>query len=121
MNEPFSWPNSSLSSSVSGQRRAGHLDEGLVAPRAVLVEGLGEELLARAALAEQQHGGGRGRHLADGLEDREHLRALAHQVVEAVLVLEPLAQERVSSSRRFFSSAFWSTTSSSSTSIGLPR
>ncbi len=75
-----------------GQRRAGDLDEGLAAPRAVLVQGLREQLLAGAALAEQQHGGRGGRHLPDRLEHREHLGALADQVVEAVLVLEPLAQ-----------------------------
>ncbi len=74
------------------QGGAGHLDEGPVPSRAVLVERLGEQLLAGAALAEEQHRGGGGGHLADRLEDRQHLRALAHQVVEAVLVLEPLAQ-----------------------------
>ena len=75
-----------------GERRAGHLDEGLVAPRAVLVERLGEELLPGAALSEEQDRGRGGGHLTDRLEHRQHLRALAHEIVEAVLLLEPLAQ-----------------------------
>ena len=57
VNEPFSWPKSSLSSSVSGRAAQVTLTKGLLAPRAVLVERLGDQLLARAALAQQQHRG----------------------------------------------------------------
>jgi hypothetical protein len=70
---PFSWPNSSLSRIDSGQGGAvgGHqLARGAAA---VLVDVAGEQLLAGAALAEQQHGRrGAGRllgHLERGAHD----------------------------------------------------
>src|SRR4030095_16169159 len=75
-----------------GQGCAPHLRERLRPPRAVLVQGLGEELLPGAALPEQQHRGRGGCDLSDRLEDGEHLWALAHEVVEAVLVPQPLPQ-----------------------------
>ena len=57
VNEPFSCPKSSERSSVSTERGAVDLDEGPRAPRARLVDRLGDELLARAALAVDEHGG----------------------------------------------------------------
>ena len=104
-----------------GQGRARHLHEGRRLRRAVLVDGLGEELLARPALSEQEHGGARGRYLAHALEHREHLRALPHEVVEPVLLLEALPQDAGLGRRLFRSRARSTTSSSSSTSTGLVR
>ena len=59
VNAPRSWPNSSLSSSVSGMRRAGDVHERPVGAVAVEVQDLGGQVLAGAALAGQQHGRGR--------------------------------------------------------------
>ena len=65
VNAPRSWPKSSLSSSCSGSADAVDVDERPGRPRAVVVDGLGREVLAGAGLAGQQHGRGRaGRHLA---------------------------------------------------------
>ena len=52
---PFSWPKSSLSSSVSRDRGAVDDDEALVAARAEIVDGARDQLLAGAALAGDQH------------------------------------------------------------------
>ena len=62
-----------------------HRHEGLLLPRRVLVQGLGEELLARPALSEEQDGHvlpGHGIHVGKGLLDR---RTLPHD--PGVLVL----------------------------------
>ena len=56
VNAPFSWPNSSLSSRVSRQRRAVDRHERLGRARALRVDRARGDLLAGAALAEQQHG-----------------------------------------------------------------
>jgi hypothetical protein len=74
------------------QRGAGDANERLAAARAVLVQRLREQLLAGAALAEQQHRRAARRDLADRLEHRQHLGALADEVLEPVLVVEALAQ-----------------------------
>src|SRR2546422_11195418 len=52
-----------------GQRRAVHRDERAATPRRAPVDGAGDELLARAALALDEHGGGAVRHLFD---ERHH-------------------------------------------------
>src|SRR5207247_2503486 len=77
-----------------------------LALRALLVDRARDELLACATLAGDQHGRDAIGSLADRLEDVEHLRALAEEVLEAallpqlafeslVLVLEPFPLERV--------------------------
>ena len=59
--EPFSWPNSSDLDELLGDGRAVDLDEGLARAQAVGMDGAGDELLARAALAVDEHRGvGRG-------------------------------------------------------------
>ena len=52
---PASWPNSSASIRVSGKRRAVHHDQRPVPARGQMVEALGDQLLAGAALADHQH------------------------------------------------------------------
>ena len=59
-----------------GQRAAVDHDEVAVAPRAALVDRARHELLARARLAEEEHGGVRGRDLLDAV----------HHVLSASLV-----------------------------------
>ena len=63
-------------------------DEGLVFARRVGVDGLGDELLAGAAFALDEHRGAAGRHLGDKVEDLEHDLAFAHDVGEVVALLE---------------------------------
>ena len=74
---PFSWPNSSLSSSVSGMAAQLIARNGLSAPLAVLVDGPGDQLLAGAALAEDQHGDVLRGDPADRLAHLLHGRAAA--------------------------------------------
>ena len=74
---PFSWPNSSLSSSVSGMAAQLRARNGALALRAVLVDGPGHQLLAGAALAGDQHRDVLGGDAADGLVDLLHGRAAA--------------------------------------------
>ena len=57
VNAPFSWPNSSLSSRLSGTAAQFTATNGPPAPAARPVDRPGDELLAGAALAQQQHGG----------------------------------------------------------------
>ena len=81
-----------------GDRRAVDLDQRLLGAGAVLVQQVGDQLLAGAALAGDQHGAARRRDLAHDLEDPRERRAAADdlgrlaQRLEAVLegqVLEP--------------------------------
>ncbi len=55
VNAPFSWPNSSLSSSVSGRAAQLTVTNGLRGAPAVVMDGARDQFLARAALAAQQH------------------------------------------------------------------
>src|SRR5262249_56152608 len=66
-----------------GDRAAVHRDERLAAPRAVLVDRLGEELLAGAALPLQEDAGVGRRDARDLLEERAHRGRLAHDRTEA--------------------------------------
>ena len=61
VNAPRSWPNSSLSSSVSGSAEQVMFMNGRCRAIAVVVDHLGGEVLAGAALAGQQHRGRRAR------------------------------------------------------------
>ena len=72
---PFSWPNSSLSSSVLRDGRAVQRQERRLGPGAVLVDGAGDQFLAGAALAGDQHGHVLGGDAADGLVHLAHGRA----------------------------------------------
>ena len=63
-------------------------DEGLVAARRVGVDGLGDELLAGAALALDQNGGAAGSDLRDEVEEAQHRLALADDVFEVVALLQ---------------------------------
>ena len=78
-----------------GDRPAVHGDERLVAAVAIEVDGARHQLLAGAALARDHGGGGAVRDLADGVEDLDDLRALADDVLEAVLGLELLSEVQV--------------------------
>ena len=73
---PFSCPNNSLSSSVSGM--AAQLTPGTaIEPAAVLIDGPGDQLFAGTALAGDQHGDVLAGDLADCLVDLAHRRARA--------------------------------------------
>ena len=81
---PRSWPNSSLSISSSGMAAQLTATNGPRGALAAQVDGLGDQLLARAALARDQHPRIGGRHFLDQAEDRldrrrgpDHLVALA--------------------------------------------
>ena len=66
--------------------------EGLVLARAVLMDGLGHQLLAGAGLALDQHAGvGRGDPLQP-VDDVVHLRAVADDALEAEFLVEPAVQ-----------------------------
>ena len=56
---------------------------------------LRDELLARAALAADQHGEIRLRDLLDGLEDASHGRTGSDQLIESVVTLELLAKHPI--------------------------
>ena len=77
--------------------QGGHVDrvEGPVAPLALVMEGAGHQLLARAALPVDEHGGAGGRHLVHDAEDVVHGAVRAHDVVEAEAVAELLLQHPV--------------------------
>ena len=74
---PFSWPNSSLSSSVSGSAAQLITTIGLSARAAGPMQGLGHELLAGAALALDQNRLVRRPGTLDQSEDLLHRRRLA--------------------------------------------
>jgi hypothetical protein len=66
-----------------GDGRAVHLHEPLAAPQAVAVDRARHQLLADAALAEDQHGGVGRRRALDRVESPAQRRALAHHLVRA--------------------------------------
>ena len=72
---PFTWPKSSDSSSVPVSAPQLTRTNGLSLPRRVVVDRLGDHLLAGAGLAEQQHGRAAVGDLPDGGEDFVHRRA----------------------------------------------
>ena len=89
---PFTWPKSSLSRMFSRQLGAVERHERLVLARAVDVQRLGDQLLAGAALAGDQHRGRRRRDLAELGHDRVHRRRVADHPLEAELLVELLLQ-----------------------------
>ena len=91
VNAPRTWPNISLSNSVDGTPPRLTLTNGLRGAAAVAVDGLGDELLAGAALAGDQHRGVGRRDAADQLQDAQHARIAADQVAEVVARVELVA------------------------------
>ena len=89
---PFSWPNSSLSSSPVGMAAQLSLTKVRSRRGTQLVQGAGDELLARAGLAADQDGGFGG---GDGLDLLQHPAqggALADDLAEVVLGADLLLQ-----------------------------
>src|SRR5207247_10793736 len=76
-------------------RERGRIDghERLVTARALPMNGAGDQLLAGAALAGDDDGGGRPRHLRDETVELLHLGVLADQLVEVVLPRQFRAEE----------------------------
>ena len=77
------------------QRGAAHLDERLLRARRVVVNGVGDELLAGARFAAQEHRRVGLRHLRDLRVHVVHLAAGANDVGEAVALVELEPQVRV--------------------------
>ena len=74
MNAPRTWPNISLSNSVDEIPPRFTFTNGAAAAAAVAMHGLGDELLARAALAGDQHRRFGRRDAADHLQHAHDLR-----------------------------------------------
>jgi hypothetical protein len=74
-------------------RRAVDGDEGAVAPVRQVVRGARHELLARAALAVDEHRRGAGRRELDPAIDLLHGARLAHELAEGALLAQLVAQE----------------------------
>ena len=79
---PFTWPNSSLSSSDSGSAPQLTGTNSLLGARPLVVDGGGHQLLARAALALDQDGHVDVGQVADQVEDLEHLGVAADDAGE---------------------------------------
>ncbi len=77
VNAPFSWPNSSDSSSVSGQRRAVDRNERFPAPRRQIVDRFGDQFLPGAGFSLNQHGTGDRGHLFDPDQQLLNCRAFS--------------------------------------------
>ena len=79
-----------------GRRRAGiYRHEWPVAARGIQMNRLGDQFLARPALALQQHRRAAGRDLRDQIENLKHGLALAHDVFKVVALLERAFQLNV--------------------------
>ena len=85
--EPFSWPKSSLSKSVSASAAQMHLDEGLILPGRQVVESVRDELLSYAAFPRYEHGSLGRRDALNDIEHLEHRLALPDYVLERFLPL----------------------------------
>ena len=118
---PRSWPKSSLSTSSRLSAAQFILTSGFGAPRAAIVERVGDQLLAGAALAADQDGDVGVGDLVDGLEDAPHRRALADDLLEAVGALHLLEQAAVVAPQQHVSITRRTTTRSSSLSNGFGR
>ena len=91
---PRTWPNISLSKSVDEMPPRFTLTNGPDAAPAVAVDGFGDELLAGAALAGDEHRRVGHGHAADELEDPEQSRVAADHLAEVVARIQLLAGER---------------------------
>jgi len=85
-----------------GQGAAVEGDEAALAPPAVVVEGAGDELLACAALAVDEDGGVGGGDLAECVEGAEHAGVVADDALEAVALVELLAELEVVAAQVLF-------------------
>src|SRR5439155_22559706 len=74
------------------ERRAVQTHERFVRARRVAADRLGDELLARAALSEDEDARLRRRDLPDHLQEELHLRMLADDVPEDVSLSQPIAK-----------------------------
>ena len=86
MKAPLTYPNSSLSSRALRDASAVDRDEGRRGALAAVVDGPGHQLLARAALAGDQHRGRSGGGLGDGAEDLVHGLRFTQQAVPRLMV-----------------------------------
>src|SRR6185295_8388364 len=80
---------------LAAERGAVHLDHRLAAARAAVVQRVGDQLLAGAALAADQHRHVGIGHLGDDIEDAAHARAAADDLLEAEVALHLLEQAAV--------------------------
>ena len=90
VNAPFSWPNSSLSSSSAGSAAQLTFTNGRSFRGRSLVDRARHELLADAALAADEDGDVAVGHLFDDLRDRLHLGTVAPEQERAVLIVAQL-------------------------------
>ena len=79
---PRSWPNSSDSTSVSGSAAQLSATNGPSARALRLMDRPGQDFLAGAALAGEEHGRGGGRDLSRGVDGRDELRGTPNDRVE---------------------------------------
>ena len=119
VNAPFSWPNSSLSSSVSGSAPQLTDTNGARGAARFAVDRAGHQLLAGAALAVHQHRAVAGRHPPDHGEHVADLGTLADDLGHAVAAGDDLPQHEFSRRSAFFSAALRTTSSSSTFFQGL--
>ena len=82
VNAPFSWPNSSLSSNVSGIAAQLIGMNGAPAPPAELMNCTGEQLLSGTALAKDQDGYVGRRDLLDIAQHPQHLGAVCNDAID---------------------------------------
>ena len=80
---------------LGGQRGAIDPNEGTRSPAAAFVNGPGEELLARAGFAQQEHRAVQWRYLGKAFQRHPHHGALADDLVEIVKGLDLFLQEHV--------------------------
>ena len=85
---PLTWPKSCDSSRSTGIEPVLTGMKALSARVRSRMNGLGDEFLARAAFAGDQHGRARRRHLRDQIEHGQHFFALADDVGEVVALLQ---------------------------------
>jgi hypothetical protein len=91
VNAPRMWPNISLSNNEVEIPPRFTFIKGLLAARAVLVHGLGNQFLTRAAFAHDEDGCIGTGNAADGFQDLQHLRVFAYNVLKVVLLVQLLA------------------------------
>ena len=99
---PFSWPNSSLSISGPGQRRAIDTDQQPVPSFTALMHGSARSSLPVPVSPDNMHRGIGGGHAPDLAQHRFHCRALRNDRVVARLDRELLAQGTVVELEPFF-------------------
>src|SRR5579864_261800 len=73
---------------IDGNRARVHWNKGFIRARRSGVDSFGDEFLAGAAFAADQHGGARRSHLGDQVEKRQHLFAFADDVWKIETLLE---------------------------------